>query len=41
MPANRPPPDGHDAYVVPAFANGAHAALLCPNRPAESHEKTV
>ena len=41
MPANRPPPDGHVAYVLPAFANGAHAALLCPNRPAESHETTV
>ncbi|HET8822435.1 MAG TPA: hypothetical protein VFM57_12880 [Thermoleophilaceae bacterium] len=41
MPANEPPPDGHVAYVLPAFANGAHAALLCPNRPAESHETTV
>jgi hypothetical protein len=41
MPANEPPPDGHVAYVLPAFANGAHAALLCPNRAAESHETTV
>jgi hypothetical protein len=41
IPANSPPPDGHVAYVAPAFANGAHAALLWPKSPAESHETTV
>src|SRR5687768_14052524 len=40
-PRVSPPFVGHDAYVSPAFAKPAHAALLCPNAAAESHDTTV
>jgi hypothetical protein len=40
-PAVEPPPLGHASYALPAFPNGAQAALLYPTRPAESQETTV
>ncbi len=41
IPEKVPPPDGHVAYVLPAFANGTQAALLWPKSAAESQETTV
>src|SRR5215212_874042 len=41
MPAVEPPPVGHASYALPAFPNGAQAALLKPNSAAESHDTTV